>query len=533
MKLKCSKKYLIVSLILFFGFSFNVTFASVQTKTVRIIKDERPFSTCSLYLIDGMGYFSSDDISRIYNAKINWYPASKKVILSLNGKEIIFKINSKNVLIDNVARPLKKPTRFEKGKMLIPLEFLLTKSFSNISNCYNEWDYRQLVLKLGSPVDILPLRYYSYKDKTRLVIQTLEKKEIHIDSPSEKKIVIKVYKSRINPEKASVLINDGLIEGISSVNLERDVSFVVNLGTYAGKYETTALSSPFRLVLDIERNINISSSAVDLSLEMAPAATSFIETNISTTTEVRNEEEQVPAVVPEDTASSKFLFGIRRIVVDAGHGGADSGAIGFRGTKEKLVNLAVAKKLAESLKENGYEVFMTRNEDVFIPLEDRTHFANKAKADLFISIHCNASLQNKTRGFEIYFLSENATDRAAEAVANMENSVIALEKHNNGVKKDIEKLLLAMAVNQFINESSSLCGIVNQEVCNELSNLDNRGVKQANFYVLRGATMPAVLVELAFLSNSKDEKLLNQKKFQKKMVKAIFDGIKEYEKRLK
>ena len=190
-------------------------------------------------------------------------------------------------------------------------------------------------------------------------------------------------------------------------------------------------------------------------------------------------------------------------------------------------------RLSEFLKHAGYDVFLTRSNDIFIPLADRTRFANKVTADLFVSIHCNASISDNARGFEIYFLSEKATDRASAAVANMENSVIALEKSSLSGKRDIEKLLLSMVVTEFMNESAILCGTINRYVCDNFLNLDSRGVKQANFYVLRGATMPAVLVEVGFLSNAKEEKLLNQKKFQKKITENIFNGIKEYEKRLK
>ncbi|OGS39089.1 MAG: hypothetical protein A2551_00225 [Elusimicrobia bacterium RIFOXYD2_FULL_34_30] len=531
MKLKCGKKYLIFLISLLFYFNSNSIFASTQTKTIRVIKNGKSLSSITLHLINGMGYLSADDIASIYNAKINWYSASKKVILSINGKEVIFRLNSKNVIINNAVRSLNKPTILEKGKLFIPLEFLLTKSFSDISNFDNDWDYRQLVFKIDSPNDVSPVRFYSYKDKTRLVVQALNKKEIHIDAPAENKIVVKVYKSKIDAEKSTIKINDGVIDNINAKNLERDVLFSINLGTYSGKYETTTLSSPFRLVLDIERNIVNSSETPKGLLDFAPSATGFVEPKVVIAPQVTKKKKQTTELYTE-RKEKKIQFGVKKIVVDAGHGGEDPGAIGCKGTKEKDINLEIAKKLAKLLKENDYKVYTTRSEDVFVPLEDRTRFANKVGADLFISIHCNASLQNNTRGFEIYFLSENATDKAAEAVANLENSVIALEDHSNGVKKGIEKLLLSMAVNEFINESSFLCGVINHEVCSNVTNFSNRGVKQANFYVLRGATMPSILIELAFLSNLNDERLLNQKKFHKKIVKSIFDGIKAYEKRI-
>jgi N-acetylmuramoyl-L-alanine amidase len=519
-------------------FLFCFSFAVSSVKTVHVIKENSTFLSTGLFLVQGMGYLSTDDIAKIYGAKTNWYPKSKKVILTLNNKEIIFQIGSKRVIVNKIERLMNKKALLDDSKLLIPLEFMLTRSFADVTGFYSEWDYRRLILRVSVIPDIFLPRYYSYKDKTRLVIQMVEKKEIQIDSSREKKIAVKIYRSKINAEKSSITINDGVVDSIDATNLERDVLFVVNLGTYSGKVDTFILTSPFRFVIDVERIGEMSASLSGLSSVLAPSSTGFLETNIPS--EIlpppSETEQEIPIVETSEIKKSKptkAIHKLKRIVVDAGHGGEDPGAIGPKGTREKDINLSIAKRLAEILKKAGYDVFLTRSDDTFISLADRTRFANKVMADLFVSIHCNASISDNARGFEIYFLSDKATDRAAEAVANMENSVIALEKPSLSGKRDIEKLLLSMAVTEFMNESSSVCGLINQEICENFSNLDSRGVKQANFYVLRGATMPAVLVEVGFLSNAKEEKLLNQKKFQKKITENIFNGIKEYEKRLK
>ncbi|MBI5574403.1 MAG: N-acetylmuramoyl-L-alanine amidase [Elusimicrobia bacterium] len=516
-------------------FLFCFSFAVSSVKTVHVIKENSIFSSAGLFLVQGMGYLSTDDIAKIYGAKANWFPLSKKVILTLNNKEIIFHIGSKRVIVDKIERLMNKSALLDDSKLLIPLEFVLTRSFADVAGFYSEWDYRRLILRIMPIPDIFSPRYYSYKDKTRMVIQAVEKKEVQIDSSKEKKIAVKIYRSKVGDiEKSSVVINDGVVDGIDATNLERDVLFVVNLGTYSGKVDTFTLSSPFRLVIDVERLGETTSKLAGLSSVLAPSSSSFLETNIPSN--ILPPEEEIPLVETNEIKKSKptkAIHKLKKIVVDAGHGGEDPGAIGPKGTKEKDINLSVAKRLSEILKKHGYDVFLTRSDDTFIPLADRTRFANKVMADLFVSIHCNASISDDTRGFEIYFLSEKATDRAAEAVANMENSVIALEKPSLSGKRDIEKLLLSMAVTEFMNESATLCGTINRQVCDNFLNLDSRGVKQANFYVLRGATMPAVLVEVGFLSNAKEEKLLNHKKFQKKITENIFNGIKEYEKRLK
>ncbi|MBN1383764.1 MAG: N-acetylmuramoyl-L-alanine amidase [Elusimicrobia bacterium] len=523
------RKNILIPLVLFF-YASGTIFASTSVKNINVIKNGNPADTMELFLIDGMGYVLTSDIAGIYKAKTNWYPASKKVILTVNGKEVVFRINSNRVIVDKIERFMKKPAKLKNGKLLIPLEFLLTRAFAEISNFYTEWDYSRLLLRVTTIPDIFPPRYYSYKDRTRVVIQAVEKKEIQLDSSKKEKILVKVYKSKIDSEKSSVAINDGVVNSIDAINLERDVMFVVNLGEYSGQYNTFTLSSPFRLVIDIERTSKTESSLPGFALGLAPSATGFIEKNVPSNI-LPPEKVKEDVRMPTDP-QSKQGHKLKRVVIDAGHGGEDPGAIGPRGVKEKDINLLVAKSLASVLKKNGYEVFMTRSKDIFVPLADRTRFANKVMADLFVSIHCNASIAKRTSGFEIYFLSDKATDKAAEAVANMENSVIALEKHDANVKKDIEELLLSMAVNEFMNESSLICGVINQQICERVNSLKSRGVKQANFYVLRGASMPAVLVELAFLSNAKEEKLLRKSKFRKKMAESIARGIKIYEKKI-
>ncbi len=219
---------------------------------------------------------------------------------------------------------------------------------------------------------------------------------------------------------------------------------------------------------------------------------------------------------------------VRTIVIDPGHGGKDPGAIGPRGTKEKDVVLKIAHKLAKELHKNlKVRVILTRYHDVFLPLADRTAVANRQNADLFISIHCNASLKSRTKGFEIYFLSDKASDEEAQAVANMENAVMALEERTEE-KNELSSILWSLAMNEFMNESSELCSLVSSKVDNHITGMDNRGVKQAGFTVLRGAKMPAILVEVGFISNRSEARKLKTSKFQKELVESVCAGVKEY-----
>ena len=498
-----------------------------ESKAVNVIKENTVLQPVEFNIIRGMGYLSSEDIAAIYDAEINWQPVSKKVILAIKGKKAEFRINSIKVVLNGTERPMKKPVIYSNKKVYIPLEFLLAKSFTEISGYFTEWDNKRMLLRITLIPDIFPPRYYSYKDKTRVVIQATEKKEIQVNSTNPKQITAKFYRSKTDIEKSSIEINDGVVDSIDCTDIDKDTFFLINLGTYAGNYDIFELESPYRFVIDVARTGTAGMELPGFSAGLAPAASGFSESVIPVSIPLHEVEKEEYAASCIQAPGHK----IKRILIDAGHGGEDAGAVGPKGTKEKTINIDVAQRLAKILRDKGYEVFLTRADDTFIPLADRTKFANRVVADLFISIHCNASINTKAQGFEIYYLAENATDKAASAVANMENSVIALEKSITNGKEETEYLLLSMAVCEFINESSKLCGLISQGIKSDMSYISNRGVKQANFFVLRGATMPAVLVEMAYLSNFKGEKILKTKKFQKKIADIIMKGIQNYEKK--
>jgi len=222
---------------------------------------------------------------------------------------------------------------------------------------------------------------------------------------------------------------------------------------------------------------------------------------------------------------------IRRIVIDPGHGGKDPGAVGPHGIEEKTMNLQMAQRLADTLRDHyHYEVLLTRTDDTFIPLERRAALANSQNADLFISIHCNASLSSKLKGFEVYFLSERASDPHADAVARFENAPLALEGKPVPSPNQVAAVLRSLVKTANINEASALGSLIDRHVGERLSE-PSLGVKQAAFYVLRGAEMPAVLVETAFLTNPKEEKLLQNESFRQKFVEGLAAGVAAYDER--
>ena len=213
---------------------------------------------------------------------------------------------------------------------------------------------------------------------------------------------------------------------------------------------------------------------------------------------------------------------LKRLVIDPGHGGHDPGAVGLHGTREKDITLQIGRRLTDALKvKKGLTVHLTRTADYYLNLSDRTATANQYRADLFISIHCNAAENRKARGSETYFCSERASDGEAARVAHYENSFADDEDHM--LKEslvDIEYALFKLRRNLIWNDSGSLAHLVQEEFAQKLP-VKNRGVRSANFFVLRKATMPSMLIETAFISNPDEEKLLLHDSFQQKFVDSV------------
>ncbi|MEO0131317.1 MAG: N-acetylmuramoyl-L-alanine amidase [candidate division WOR-3 bacterium] len=218
---------------------------------------------------------------------------------------------------------------------------------------------------------------------------------------------------------------------------------------------------------------------------------------------------------------------IKTIVLDPGHGGIDPGAISRSGIKEKDVNLAIAKMLKKQLERAGLKVFMTREQDEFVSLVQRTQFANSKKADIFISLHCNAAARNRyASGFETYFLSEARTDLERAALMR-ENASLQYEKDFTNQNASLDLILADLMQAEQLKESYNLALAIQTSAVKILKDTD-RGVKQAGFFVLRGCFMPAVLIECGFLTNRTQARQLNDPKYQNKVAEAIYQGIMNY-----
>ncbi len=239
-------------------------------------------------------------------------------------------------------------------------------------------------------------------------------------------------------------------------------------------------------------------------------------------------------ILPENNALPKKQTSAQQskrkiIVIDAGHGGVDPGAIGYKGTYEKKITLEMARELKAELETNSkYKVYLTRNRDIFIPLRDRVKIARKKDADLFISIHADSARNRKAKGLSVYTLSETASDKEAAALAEKENKADIVAGLNFADHtKEVSDILLNLAQRETNNSSSEFANFLSAEMSKIVKTVSNTH-RFAGFAVLKAPDVPSVLLELGYLSNPEEEKLLRQKNYRKKLAKATLKAVNKF-----
>jgi N-acetylmuramoyl-L-alanine amidase len=356
---------------------------------------------------------------------------------------------------------------------------------------------------------ITGLRHWSTPLYTRIAVdmeekvsyhQRLLKKDPTIEKPE--RLYLDLYPARLALGTSPLTIQDGLLKGarIGQFNAST-VRLVLDIESIKG-YKIFYLENPSRLIVDVSGKEKII---------IPPIEPSGKEKKLS--------------------LAQQLGLGVKRIVIDPGHGGKDKGASGKNGLYEKDLNLKIAKKLSQRIKQDlNLEVLLTRDSDHFIPLEERTAIANTKHADLFVSIHVNASPNPQAEGFETYFLNL-ATDEESMRVAAFENATSTKRI------SDLQKTLKDMMLYAKIDESSRLAGHIQQNIIQALyekySPIKNLGVKQAPFYVLIGAQMPSILVEASFISNERERERLGQDDYLDQIVEGLLKGIDAYIKEIK
>lgn len=422
-------------------------------------------------------------------AKVVATPASTRALLRAGGQVVTLTRNWSQVLVNGKPVVLDAPVRVRRGVWLVPESFvgrvvptLMAATPAGLGS--------SRVAAAPPEVGLEDVRVRSYPSFTRIVVETSAAVTHRVESsgPKEARVRLIGLGSGVHTQE----IGDGLIAEVRVDRAGSDgVLRVVYEGT-AGTIRAITLADPPRIVLDVARPVD-----------------------------------------PGQRESREQLTPLKTIVLDAGHGGHDSGATGPTGLMEKDLVLDVTRRVAKLVEARlGLKVLLTRDSDNFVTLRDRTSYANRQHADLFVSIHANAHREAAADGVETYFLSSEATDSTARQVAALENGVVQLEQptgrgSGQGQVDIVKAILWDLAQSEFQVESSRLAEVVHDSMTQSLR-ISNRGVKQAGFYVLGGAAMPAILLEIGFVTNPREERKLKDTKYRDEIARAIFAGLAEY-----
>ncbi len=450
--------------------------------------------------IDAVGddealYYSLSQLRNVIGGELLWSRPGYSIKYALDTNRFLFTVESPYINLNDSVYNLLLPVRLVRGALFVPAE-----TFTSILNLTSpdiiSWDADSEALRIdaewynitdlnisskqnGILIEIFmtaPLRYEIYES---------EGNWLNIDFPNGK----------INRDKITAGLNRRHLYKINAFQFEGSAQISLRLRREYKKYYTTFKTDPGRLQIAIE----------DADF------------------------------VPDTTLTGWNRIGpdekIDVIVIDPGHGGRDFGAIGrHKRTREKDINLKIANELARLIrKEKQFQVIMTRTRDDYVSLDDRARIANEAKADLFVSIHCNSSPKTSASGFQVFYLAPAKND-AARAAAQLENAPFLLDDPlvDKGDDDDLAFILNDMIQTEFLTESADLAYMADMEMRENLNKTKSRGVDHAGFFVLNRVYMPSILVETAFISHKDEEKLLRDDDYQKDVAKAVYEAVKRF-----
>ena len=469
--------------------------------TAEVVYDDgrAPESVPLVRLADEDGWFMrANDVARLFRATQFWNASSRKIVLGVGRTRFVLTVDTRVVVVDGEPNMMRSSVRYDEGFVLVPLEFVLEIASQHTPRGF-EWDEtaRRLSIK-GIGYNTTSVTFTSSAQRTTAAIQLTEPLVYHVDTGAPGLVRIKLYGGRIDVRAFTVREARGFVAGVRAEQTERDAYVTIDLARGVRRVRVDRAEDPPRLLVILETG-------------EAPA-------------------DAVPGYVEvvENGAGERRSLQVRKVCVDAGHGGRDFGKESAGGLREKDVNLAIARAVRDRLQQDlNIEVVMTRDDDRALGLAERSEIANTSGADLFISIHCNAWFNEQTGGFESYFLSP-ARSESERTLARFENQGGGNDAQ--AAAGDVEFILWDLVQNEYIAESSTLAEYIQKEMTETLG-IKSRGVKQANFVVLQGAKMPAVLIETAFLSNPAEEQLLADPEFHGRVADGLIAAIRRLQDR--
>ncbi len=497
------KSFLIILLVVFSFLSFG------QDGNNVLIVTKEGMKNIPAYIREGTVYFSLKDFADALVINYYYNEDAQKIELKFDryslkasAKNPFFILTEKNTSVQTVIQ-LPTSTYLINNKVFVPLKYgLSTLSLAYGKDLSFEAPNKILIGKVKDEsittettgdFNITGIALDEKANGTLIRIKSNKRIPSYHSAFKNNTLILTFRKVKVDAERVKFIGEEGVVRKIDAKNIGDDAVFEI---TVSKEYTTNE-------VINIEKSNDL---------------------QITIHNKLFKKNENI------NRLKDKWEFDV--IVIDAGHGGKDAGAVGVNGAKEKDINLSIALKLGKLIEENmkDVKVVYTRKTDIFIDLYKRGKIANENNGKLFISIHCNSTPKKPTdaNGFEVYLLRPGRTKEAI-AIAEFENSVIQYEENPNRYEKltDENFILVSMAHSSYMKYSEKFAEYLHKEFVKH-PGLNSRGVKQAGFYVLVGASMPSVLIESGFLSNSGDAKHLSSDSGQQKFAEYVFNGIKKY-----
>jgi len=450
-------------------------------------------------------FLSLEDFAQAFHFGLYTNEQKRKSVLYLEKDRITFTADNTFVKFNDQMLQIPIPCHWYDESVWVAASY-----FVNILNKYTPFQFQynadSKTFRLEeTDVNITGIRIAGKENGTLIDVfatKRFKEKEITVDIRN-RWLHIDVYGAKIDPASLAAIQLSGIISDVKAFQMD----------------ETASLS--FKLKKEVlSRELVLDKTGNDFHVNLRTKE--IIAENLERE-KVKNELNQ-----------QKKRWLIDTVVIDAGHGGKDPGAIGYSKVKEKDLVLSMALALGKLIQQKmpDIKVVYTRKKDVFIGLSKRTKIANDVNANIFISIHCNSNVSSRPNGYETYFISANKNIKATDVVLK-ENSAIQFEESQDRKRYEgVNFILASMLQSDNIKHSQFLASQVQNSLILKLKKIGmtSRGVKQGPFWVLVGATMPNILVECGYISNKHEEKLLRKKTTQKKIAEGIFAGIKKYKK---
>ncbi len=440
-------------------------------------------------------YLSLMDIAAATGCDLNWDPMFLEARLRLGKSELVLSMFSSFIKFDDQLLNMTFPALYRNGDLYVPA-ITFTKALDNLVPTSLFWDETEKTIwSEERSYNIIDMNFEPKMNGYLIELVLRDKLPYEVYVSEQKWININVFGGKLDERYFRTRTRPRAIKRIRAFQFDESAQLAIKFFRTIGKFHYSFATNPPRIQISI----------IDTTFD--------------------------PAML--DTLDDEYTDqsdGINVIIIDPGHGGEENGAVGPQGLREKDVVLSVATKLRDLLELDGrVRVIMTRDTDKTLTLEERANIANFEGGDLFISIHANASGDHpKASGSQTFFLAAAMND-AARATAMLENRSLMLNDdfRSDTPVDDLNFILLDLLQTEYLAESQELATNIQDRLKKKLK-IKSRGVDQAGFYVLNKVLMPSVLVELAFVSNKREEALLKKDSFQQKAADAIYEGVKKF-----